>query len=311
MPYAVQVQFRTASSFLVAYSVNLSRGGLFVETEAEIPTGAMMALEFDVPGAGATRLNGVVAWRRGPESATARPGSASSSQDLAPTSAASSTGWSAATRACNVLVLSADRHDRTSLTRIIKSIIGTAEIARPATRGSPRPCSPATSTLAVIDVDADPEGALDRAPPREGASAADADDRAGLDPKKLASTRVAAGADEVARTRRRSPSSRCCCVRARPAGRGARARAMTPTPSARASAAGGRPSDGPVGRDGVATRRAGAVRRGGAPRPRPCSRAGSAIVIGPTPPGTGVIRARARGARGTRRRRSACRRRCG
>ena len=39
MPYTVQVEFRTPSSFLVAYSVNLSRGGLFIETDADIPTG--------------------------------------------------------------------------------------------------------------------------------------------------------------------------------------------------------------------------------------------------------------------------------
>ena len=40
MPYRVQIEFRTASSFLVAYSVNLSRGGLFLETEADVPTGS-------------------------------------------------------------------------------------------------------------------------------------------------------------------------------------------------------------------------------------------------------------------------------
>ena len=64
MPYAVQVEFRTPSSFLVAFSVNLSRGGLFLETDAEIPTGASMTLDFTVPNAGTTSLNGVVAWRR-------------------------------------------------------------------------------------------------------------------------------------------------------------------------------------------------------------------------------------------------------
>ena len=55
MPYTVQVEFRTASSFLVAYSVNLSRGGLFLETEADVPTGAAMTLDFTVPNAGTTR----------------------------------------------------------------------------------------------------------------------------------------------------------------------------------------------------------------------------------------------------------------
>ena len=81
MPYAVQVEFRTASSFLVAYSVNLSRGGLFLETDADVPTGAPMTLDFAVPNAGTTSLNGIVAWRRGPRRpTTVPPASASSSR---------------------------------------------------------------------------------------------------------------------------------------------------------------------------------------------------------------------------------------
>src|SRR5690606_10704280 len=85
MPYAVQVEFRTASSFLVAYSVNLSRGGLFLETEAEIPTGATMTLDFAVPGAGTSSLNGVVAWRRGSAEAAEGPvGIGIEFQDVAP-----------------------------------------------------------------------------------------------------------------------------------------------------------------------------------------------------------------------------------
>ena len=39
IPFSMQVEFRTASSFLVAYSVNLSRGGMFIETDAEVPMG--------------------------------------------------------------------------------------------------------------------------------------------------------------------------------------------------------------------------------------------------------------------------------
>src|SRR5947209_3238378 len=85
MPYAVQVEFRTASSFLVAYSVNLSRGGLFIETEADVPAGAQMTIDFTVPGAGTTSLNGTVAWRRGLEDAVSGPpGIGIEFQDVAP-----------------------------------------------------------------------------------------------------------------------------------------------------------------------------------------------------------------------------------
>jgi len=51
IPYAVEVEFRTASSFLVAYSVNVSRGGLFLETEHEVPVGAQITLRLAVPSA--------------------------------------------------------------------------------------------------------------------------------------------------------------------------------------------------------------------------------------------------------------------
>src|SRR3954466_12577550 len=82
MPYAVQVEFRTASSFLVAYSVNLSRGGLFIETDVDVPAGAQMTIDFTVPGAGTTSLNGIVAWRRGIEDGP--PGIGIEFQDVAP-----------------------------------------------------------------------------------------------------------------------------------------------------------------------------------------------------------------------------------
>ena len=50
IPYVVKVEFRTPSSFLVAYSINLSRGGIFLETEHPAAIGDSIALEFAVPG---------------------------------------------------------------------------------------------------------------------------------------------------------------------------------------------------------------------------------------------------------------------
>ncbi|MCG8416870.1 MAG: TIGR02266 family protein [Proteobacteria bacterium] len=64
IPYVVEVEFRTASSFLIAYSVNLSRGGIFLKTSHKLSVGAPVALQFSVPGAGTIRLEGRVAWQR-------------------------------------------------------------------------------------------------------------------------------------------------------------------------------------------------------------------------------------------------------
>ena len=48
MPYSVQVEFRTPSSFLVAYSVNLSRGGLWVDARALDDQGVFTGVSADL-----------------------------------------------------------------------------------------------------------------------------------------------------------------------------------------------------------------------------------------------------------------------
>jgi uncharacterized protein (TIGR02266 family) len=64
LPIKLEVEYRTAGAFLVSYSVNLSKGGIFVETAAPLPIGSQLALAFEVPGAGELEVSGVVAWVR-------------------------------------------------------------------------------------------------------------------------------------------------------------------------------------------------------------------------------------------------------
>lgn len=64
IPCVVKVEFRTPSSFLVAYSVNLSRGGMFLETGHEVSVGEQISLHFDIPGIGVIDTVGTVMWRR-------------------------------------------------------------------------------------------------------------------------------------------------------------------------------------------------------------------------------------------------------
>jgi uncharacterized protein (TIGR02266 family) len=64
VPARLQVAFRTAGAFLVSYSVNLSRGGIFIETATPLPVGTDLTLQLEVPGAGAFELVGQVAWVR-------------------------------------------------------------------------------------------------------------------------------------------------------------------------------------------------------------------------------------------------------
>jgi uncharacterized protein (TIGR02266 family) len=161
MPYAVQVEFRTPSSFLVAYSVNLSRGGLFLETDADIPTGAAMTLDFQVPGTGTASLNGVVAWRRGiMDSGEGPPGIGVEFQDVAPQLGTLIDTLVSSFRGVQMLLLSGDRQDRTTLARNIKSIISTAEITQAADANIAASVLTHEIDAAIVDCDFDFEGGL-------------------------------------------------------------------------------------------------------------------------------------------------------
>ena len=161
MPYSVQVEFRTASSFLVAYSINLSRGGLFLETDADVPTGTTMTLDFTVPTAGTTSINGLVAWRRSPEDANAGPpGLGIEFQDIAPLLGSLIDKLVSAFRGVQILALSGDRQDRTQLARNIKSIFSTAEITQAADANIAASVLTHEIDVAIVDVDFDLEGGL-------------------------------------------------------------------------------------------------------------------------------------------------------
>lgn len=164
MPYSVQAAFRTPSSFLVAYSVNLSRGGLFLETELDIPTGSPVTVDFDIPSAGQVSINGVVTWRRGPESAEGQPegppGLGIEFQDVAPQLGGVIDHLVSSFRGMQILVLSGDRQDRTTLARSIKSIISTAEVLQAADVNVADTLLTGEIDLLVVDVDFDVEGGL-------------------------------------------------------------------------------------------------------------------------------------------------------
>ena len=157
--YTVQLEFRTAQSFLVAYSVNLSRGGVFLETDQDIPVGARTNVALGVPGAQPIELVGVVTFRRGDDSPDGPPGLGIELQDVTPLGAVVDL-LVPTFRGVQVLVLSGDRQDRTTLARSIKSIISTAEIMQAADANVAGNLMTSEVDLAVIDIDFDTEGGL-------------------------------------------------------------------------------------------------------------------------------------------------------
>ncbi len=62
---ALQVSYRSTGSFLVSYSVDLSTGGLFIETTTPRPVGTELELWLAIPAAQHdVRLKGTVVWIR-------------------------------------------------------------------------------------------------------------------------------------------------------------------------------------------------------------------------------------------------------
>src|SRR6185312_3272044 len=65
LPAQLEVAYRTQGAFLVSYSVNLSKGGIFLESKTPLPIGTDVQLRLEVPDAGgAFDLVGQVAWVR-------------------------------------------------------------------------------------------------------------------------------------------------------------------------------------------------------------------------------------------------------
>lgn len=159
-PYAVSVEFRTASSFLVAYSVNLSRGGMFLETPHEIPSGSTTQVTLHVPGVAPVNLVGVVQWRRTEESPEGPAGLGIEFEDIGLQLGMLIDQLVSTFHGMQVLVLSGDRQDRTTLARSIKSIISTAEIMQAADASVAAALMTSEVDLAVVDIDFDQEGGI-------------------------------------------------------------------------------------------------------------------------------------------------------
>lgn len=160
VPYAVAVHFRSASSFLIAYSVNLSRGGLFLETAQDVPIGAPLELSFAIPGAGSVGLSGHVAWRRGPESADGPAGLGVEFHEVSDQLSSVIDRLVGDYQGMQVLILAKDQKDRTSLSRMVKSILSSAEIIVAADVRVAETLLNDDVDLAVMDVDGDPDGGL-------------------------------------------------------------------------------------------------------------------------------------------------------
>ena len=129
VPLALQVGYRTTGAFLVSYTVDLSGGGLYIESDDPLPEGTQLELQMAVPGvAEPVRLTGVVVWTQRAVMGGHPPGMGIQFQgveatfgDLIDTLAKKFTGL-------NVLVAGASPRTRAQLCRYLRSSLAAATI---------------------------------------------------------------------------------------------------------------------------------------------------------------------------------------
>jgi len=125
---ALEVEFRNAAAFLVAYSTNLSKGGMFIETEEPLPVGTEIAMRFSVPDEPPIDVIGVVAWVQAWRTEQQHRGMGIRFDELEVRHGEAIDRIVSSFRGLRVLVLSTDASSRHQLTRALSTIIGSAQI---------------------------------------------------------------------------------------------------------------------------------------------------------------------------------------
>lgn len=155
----MQVRFRNASSFLVAYTVNLSRGGVFLETEENIEVGTEISLQLEVPGSGPVAIAGRVTWRRDVPDEDGPAGIGIEFDDMVDPLGEVIDRLIADFTGLTVLLVCPEGRERVALTRHLRSMISTAEVVA----APPESASSLVSDdidLVVLDLDCDRQTGL-------------------------------------------------------------------------------------------------------------------------------------------------------
>ncbi len=159
-PGRLEVEFRSPSALLVAYTVNLSRGGLFLQCDDELPPqGAVLELDIKLPERGIVSLTGVVAWHREEAEGSEPRGVGVQFDSLESALGEIVDSLVLSYKGVRILVQSADDRDRKALLRRLKSIISTAEIIFASNAEEAEQALTADIDLLIVDADEDERGA--------------------------------------------------------------------------------------------------------------------------------------------------------
>jgi uncharacterized protein (TIGR02266 family) len=153
-PGRLQVEFRSPTALLVAYTVNLSRGGMFIQCGTELPPeGAVLDLDITLPDRSVVALQGVVTWRRENADESGPRGVGVQFDALAEELGQIVDRLVVGYSSISILVHCKDARDRKTLLRMIKSIIGTAEITFAKDFDEVRAALTKTTDLLVVNAD--------------------------------------------------------------------------------------------------------------------------------------------------------------
>ncbi len=163
-PARLEVEFRSPSALLVAYTVNLSRGGMFLQCDTELPPeGAILELSIKLPTHNVVSLTGVVAWHREEAEGTEPRGVGVQFDAIDSELGSIVDSLVLDYKGIKILVQCADDRDRKALLRRLKSIISTSEIVFAKNDDEAKDALGSDIDLLIVDADEDERGAIDTA----------------------------------------------------------------------------------------------------------------------------------------------------
>jgi len=160
VPLSLEVEYRTAGAFLVAYSSNLSKGGVFIETQRPALAGTDLLLRFTIPGVGPIEVRGHVAWMR-PEAMDGKPpGMGVEFEQLDEHHGQIIDEIVGSFHGLEILVVADGFQARAQLARSVRSILSSAEVVEAANSDAAEAALRGDPDLAILDLDTTdpPEG---------------------------------------------------------------------------------------------------------------------------------------------------------
>ena len=158
VPSTALVEYRSASSFLIAYASNMSRGGLFLETETLLPIGHEVTIRLTVPEAEPVEVTATVAWRREQADHDGPPGFGLEFGDLTTAIGGHVDALVAQFRGIKVALLARDGRSSAEVGRAIRSAIASADLIELSEASFVETFGDRCDLL-VVDADSEPDGA--------------------------------------------------------------------------------------------------------------------------------------------------------